>query len=112
MSKANNGWGNSFYQTMLGYDSYGHTVGLNYKGNGTYRTVTGSVLSIAINIYILYIFVIKGLQFVNRESPNFQKHTIYTDLNKVPEQNLNANEFNFAVGLFSFKEKKYIDIPP
>jgi len=48
----------NFFDFIKKRDDYGHPVGMTYKGEDTYQTVRGGIISIAVNIYLFYYLVI------------------------------------------------------
>jgi hypothetical protein len=46
-----------FFDFIKKRDDYGHPVGLTFKGEPTYQTLRGGVVSIAINVYLVYYLV-------------------------------------------------------
>ena len=48
-------------------DIYGHAVSLNYKGNDTFKTVPGGLLSIVLLILISAYAFLKGKYMVDKE---------------------------------------------
>ena len=38
-------------------DEYGHPVGMTFKGEPTYQTVRGGIISVAVNVYLVYYLV-------------------------------------------------------
>ena len=52
-------------------DDYGHPVGMTFKGEPTYQTVRGGILSIAVNIYLFYYLVTMFIPVQLGEISNF-----------------------------------------
>jgi len=50
--------GNNFLEYIRNFDQFGKPVGLTINGEGEYKTVYGSIVSLCLVIYILYILVI------------------------------------------------------
>ena len=46
-----------FFDFIKKRDDYGHSVGLTFKGEPTYQTLRGGIVSIAINVYLVYYLV-------------------------------------------------------
>ena len=47
----------NFFDFIKKRDVYGHPVGMTYKGEDTYQTVRGGIISIAVNIFLIYFMV-------------------------------------------------------
>ena len=53
---------------IVGKDIYGHALGVNYNGEGTYKTRLGDLLTLATYTLILLNFVTISQEFINRTS--------------------------------------------
>ena len=58
----------NFINFWTSFDIFGEAVGLNYKGNNTYKTALGALFSIVIKCFIIVFFLVslvERLQFAD-----------------------------------------------
>jgi hypothetical protein len=48
------------FEWFVQWDGYGTPITMNYKGDDTFRTVPGTLLTILSNVFLLYTLFIKG----------------------------------------------------
>ena len=57
------------------FDSYGQPVSVNYKGNDTYQTVTGGLISLLAAMIVAIFAIVKGMDLLNLDNPNISSIT-------------------------------------
>ena len=70
---------------------------MTFKGEGTYQTVRGGIISIAVNVYLVYYLVNAFIPVHLGEISTFQPQTRFFDTKK-QVYNPFENGFSFAVG--------------
>ena len=53
----------------MGWDHYGVPIGVNYRGNDSYKTRLGALLSIICNLLVLQFAIERGGKLIFREGP-------------------------------------------
>ena len=64
-----------FLRLLLKLDRLGHTFSLNYKGEDTYQTILGSLLTIASTVLVGILFVHKVTEVIVMKDPTVQVHS-------------------------------------
>ena len=59
-----------------GIDIYGHPIGVNYKGDGTFNTVMGSFITLITAFIVLSYASLKMMDIHSRDSQNELTHKI------------------------------------
>jgi len=59
--------GNNFFEFLKDFDQFGKPVGLTINGDGEFKTVIGSIASIALAIYMIRILIISITPVFHRE---------------------------------------------
>lgn len=87
---------------------------MNYKGNASYQTPYGAILSILIVLVVGTYGVLRFAQMINHEQPQFIVNTVLKDMfNEFPEPfDAETNYFEFAVGFLSIKPYKFVEFDP
>ena len=87
------------------FDFYGHGVSMNFMGKSTYRTNIGAIFSIIFVICMLGYTVIKMIQMVMHQQPDFIVNTVLKDMYTEYPEVFPAKEagFEFAVALISIR---------
>jgi hypothetical protein len=65
------------------WDGYGTPITMNYKGDDTFKTVPGTLLTILSNVFLLYTLFLKGRQLYLKTDPDFIPYKITEDLVKL-----------------------------
>ena len=77
-------------------DKYGHSVGVHYRGDGSYRTSLGSFATLITVALVLLYTTIKVIEMVERTSQNERTSTLKIDLNESGQVSLSENNFNIG----------------
>jgi len=86
-----------FFDFIKKRDEYGHPVGMTFKGETTYQTLRGGVISIGVNVYLMYYLITMFMPVHLGEISNFQPQIRFIDIKK-EIYNPFENGFSFAVG--------------
>ena len=89
-----------FFRVLLKLDHLGHKFSLNYKGEETYQTKLGALLTIASTVLVGILFVLKATEVIEMKDPTVQVYSrsIYKkEVDSLSEINLGDNHFNFGV---------------
>jgi len=65
-----------FYDILKSIDYFAKPINLTYKGNDTYRTAFGGLMSTFLGIFLGVLFIYKMLDMVNRDSTKIRKDTL------------------------------------
>ena len=55
------------------FDSFGEPVGVNYKGESTYKTVLGSFCTLALLAFLIFFACNSMLELLRYENPNISQ---------------------------------------
>ena len=89
-----------FLSFLLGRDTMGHALTINYKSEGDYHTLLGALLSISIQIFTLIQCIQLAMSLIEMSDPTVQsyKRSMYqSELNTFGSMNLKENFFNFGL---------------
>ena len=67
-------------KSFKGIDLYGKQIVLTYKGSETYNTTIGGIFSFFVIIILLYYFLAKLANIINRGDTTFAKKSFFVDL--------------------------------
>ena len=96
-----------FKKAFLDLDFYGHRVSVNYRGQQTYSTQCGSLMSIIVAGLVIVFTLLKMKQFVGREHPNFTKNTVFKALDEYGDLKAERIGFEFAFAMYNIRTRKY-----
>ena len=85
-------------------DLYGEKISLTYKGEQTYKTLPGAIISVLVLLTMLAFSTYRCLVFVTRDGPELSKQSFTRDLDH--EEALLPNNFGFNI---AFGLKRPID---
>ena len=77
-------------------DIYGHSIGVHYRGDSSYRTSLGSFVTLITVALVMSYTTIKVTEMVGRTSQNERTRSLKVDLNESGQINLAENNFNFG----------------
>ena len=77
-------------------DIYGHSIGVHYRGDGSFRTSLGSIFTLITVALVLSYTTIKVRDMVERTSQNERTQSLKIDLDEVGEINMAQNRFTFG----------------
>ena len=103
-----------FSSVFLSIDMLGHAFGINYRGNATYNTYVGSILSICIYILVMVRLVDRTTDLIDMRDPSVSSMTRPMFIEEsIDFGDINLNDFRFNIGVFfkSGKTKEKIQIP-
>ena len=93
-------------------DIYGQPIGVNYKGQASYKTKVGALLSLITFGIGLALTVIKIKQMVNKDNSNVSQFTKTLDLNfNTDSFNLDEQKLELMAGILD-SNWDFIKIPP
>jgi len=81
------------------FDIYGEQIGLTYKGESTFKTTSGAVVSMVVLLVMLAFFVNQGYIFVNKLNPATSTQIYLADLNTKGSLTPSDYGFDIAFGL-------------
>ena len=88
-------------------DIYGQAISLNYKGNDTFKTVPGGLLSILLLILILAYTFLKGKYMVDKEEWSLIQQTVMASKQDLAlPKNLSNNTYSNITLAIQFYEKR------
>ena len=89
-----------FFRLLLKLDHLGHKFSLNYKGEETYQTLIGALLTIVSMVLVGILLVLKATEVIDMKDPTVQVYSrsIYKkEVDSLNEINLGEHHFNFGV---------------
>ena len=98
---------------LLSKDLLGHGLTLNYRGNSTYNTYVGSILSICIYVLVMVQLIDKTTDLVDMRDPNVSSLTRpMLEAENTDFGDIMLEEFRFNLGVyFHGKDRKPLEIP-
>ena len=92
-------------------DQYGHSIGVHYRGDGSYRTILGSIVTlIALGFVMVYTTIrISGL--VKRTSQNESTQFLRVDLDEIGQVSFVENDFTISYYASGTQDGKIHRIP-
>ena len=84
---------------MKNCDFYGQQINLTYKGDNSFKTTPGAVVSILITALLLAFSIYKLYVLVNRQDTNISKSSLMRDLKSEPAFRPQDYGFDFAFGI-------------
>ena len=91
-----------FKSIVLWFDRFGYTQQLNYRGNQSFSTWCGSIISIFFYCLISYYLVDKSVKLLGKNDPEIKSYKIKRQLWGGPDEVLDLNEAFFSVQLSIF----------
>ena len=90
--------GSRFARSIRNFDTQGDSVGMNFKGESTYKTTYGGCVTLLTYLLFFLYFIQKGEEMVLRSNPN----TSYNPqaISSQEFGNKTANEAHFNVALY------------
>ena len=87
-----------FKEFFLGRDILGHSISINYRGNTSYNTYLGALLTIGVQMLVLVQLVQKSIDLYSMEDPNvtIMSRPIYEEESS---QVYNFKDHKFDVGV-------------
>ena len=87
-----------FKEFFLGRDILGHSISINYRGNTSYNTYLGALLTIGVQMLVLVQLVQKSIDLYSMEDPNvtIMSRPIYEEESN---QLYNFKDHRFDVGV-------------
>jgi len=99
-----------FYFQQL--DQYGAPVGVNYRGNRTYKTKVGASLSVLSVLFVLTYFIIKVKKLALKERPSIISNTIFVDMEEQGRFHAKENRFDFGFSFLHIPTWSYVTPDP
>ena len=96
-----------FVKFITGLDIFGHAVGVNYRGDSSYKTGFGAILTIISFILIFLNTSSLVVSFVTREDQIERSRTITESLVDAGDLNLQENKFDIAFTTGKTLDPKY-----
>eukprot|EP00347_Sterkiella_histriomuscorum_P023730 403333580 len=91
--------------TFKGFDWFGQTVQLTYKGEDQYRTLLGAVVSFILILVLTGYGVFKAYYLFSRFNPEITKISLLRDMSLGEVFDPTSSDFDFAFGLNSDLDK-------
>ena len=86
-----------------GIDIFGHQVGVNYRGEGTFNTATGSLVTLITALIVLSYASLKMIDIYTRDSQNELSNKIKINPEESGDIFLKENNFNFIFVLMHLR---------
>ena len=88
---------------LRSYDSFGEPVSLNYKGDSSYKTLLGAVMTLCLNTFLLVYAADKLLALVKYQDPSVTQYTIYEPRNESDAFNLGEAKGSIVFGMHNIE---------
>ena len=102
----------SIIEWFTSFDAYGSPITPTLKGNDTYKTGLGGLVTLLSNGLLAVWLYFRVAKWYTKDDPDFFPYTVISDLDTVKDQVLKKNGFNFAIGLFDPIKAKWSKIEP
>ena len=102
-----------FLKTLRSLDDFGHPMSLTYKGEETFQTSFGSLLSIAVRILTLIMAMNAAIEVVMMYEPkitSLARPLSESDRNEMGE--LNFADYSLYLGVETLVANSTADLPP
>ena len=87
-------------EKVKGTDRFALPISLNFKGESSFKTITGGTVSVVILMVLLGYSILLLKEMINRESSIVNSITKIDNLIYNPNK-YNLNDFNFIFGIYS-----------
>ena len=94
------------------FDSFGEPVSLNYKGDSSYKTLLGAILTLCLNTFLLVYAADQLLALVKYQDPTVTQYTIYEPRNENDAINLGETKGSIVFGIHNLKYGVMVTPPP
>ena len=64
------------YEKFVAWDEFGYPITLNYKGDDTFKTTPGTIITLIINTFLLWTVIEKGMRMALRTDPEFVPYQV------------------------------------
>ena len=90
---------------IKGMDLFGGSIGVNYKGEDTYKTIAGGILTFLATVLVLFYAVVQAEQLITRSSPQISVTHQFEDYATSTEAyNLSENELGVIIQFQVFSD--------
>ena len=99
---------------LASFDNFGHQVGVNYKGDGFYKTNLGAILSLMTFMLVLTYAGLQSLEFMRASNANVISMMKRIDRRHTEKLGFAENQFNLAFEFVQYTEMntfQAIEIP-
>jgi len=94
-------------------DMFGEPIGIHYKGQSQFGTLTGGVLSLVAWLLILMYGCFKGVKLVGRRDPDKSLNTLFHNFaDDVKSQSLEDLNFDVAIMFYDTKKQRNVLLDP
>ena len=69
-----------FKHYVRDYDMFGHAIPFNFNGNESHNTFIGGLISIIINVFIIWYVLINFIKLVNKDGDSISTTYLKLDL--------------------------------
>ena len=91
--------GTKFFRFFRSLDKYGHPIALTYKGDASYKTLIGGLLTIATRIGVIAFLMIEIMSVISKTSTITNSEVINNVAIDKNEYEFNSTMFDMAVRL-------------
>ncbi|TNV83940.1 hypothetical protein FGO68_gene12437 [Halteria grandinella] len=81
------------------FDIYGEQIGLTYKGESSFKTTPGAIVSCIVQLLMIAFTIYRLIIFVNKDDPSVSKQSFLRNLDGEDPLHPNEYGFNLAFGL-------------
>ena len=89
----------SFSGFIRDKDEYGHPILLNYKGDDTYKTLPGGILSIIAQIILLFYGILRVRDMVDKVNWSITQQIVVADLEEINVPQAFSELKNISMGI-------------
>ena len=90
---------------IKGMDLFGGSIGVNYKGEDTYKTICGGIISLLAAIFVAFYAVVQAEKLITRSSPQISVTHQFEDYATSHEAyELNDNELGIMIQFQVFSD--------
>ena len=86
------------YEKFLNLDMYASPITILFEGRDSHKTSIGSIISLLIYLFILYLGIVSGIEMVRFDNPTIKTYTLERNQEAFlgqKEFRLNENGLNF-----------------
>ena len=103
-----------FLSFLLSRDAMGHAFSINYKGNDTFPTFCGAILTVAIQVLTLVQLLKLSIEMLEMSEPSIQSYErplLYSETVENGELNFYDSFFSLGVVIKEIRTQEFIALP-
>ena len=101
-----------FLDFFRSFDGYGEPVQVTYKGDSTYKTYIGALVTLGMQGFMLMFTLTGVLSLLNYDNPQITQYVVYDNRNDNMTVNMDESHGEIMYGFLDLLTNKFIPIDP